>query len=508
MTQSTDIELVKTTKYNEAGKPEMEIREGEVILQDGEIADFQYQLTPEDDARIRRRIDLCLIPIMTVTYCLQFIDKNTLVDAAVLGMTQDIRATGNEYSWAGSIFYIGYLVACYPLAFLMVKLPLGKVLAATMVGWAIVLLCTAALQNAAGLLAVRFFLGATESAISPGFNMVTAMWYKRSEQTTRIGVWFLGNSIGGFVGSIIFYGMGHLKSFSSWRAGFLVVGSINLLWGLSMVYIFPDTPMTSRFLNKQDRKKAITRVQENKTGIKNNIFKIDQALISLKDPLCLLIFLLQVTAAIPNGGITNFSSLIIKGIGFGTLETILLKMATYGFQVIFIGMGIVGCQYMKNARIMWMCIFNLICIAGGFMVRFLPVEKLWPRFFGVCLMMSFAAGVPMKMSLVSSNVGGFTRKATVNAVAFIGYCVGNMIGPQMFSAREAPTYPSGFVGMIGCWAAVFIEALVLLFYLKRENRRRDKVQAQDSGAPLDSQDDMDNFSDKTDLENLSFRYIY
>jgi hypothetical protein len=58
MTQNTDIELVKTTKYNEAGKPEMEIREGEVILQDGEIADFQYQLTPEDDARIRRRIDL------------------------------------------------------------------------------------------------------------------------------------------------------------------------------------------------------------------------------------------------------------------------------------------------------------------------------------------------------------------------------------------------------------------------------------------------------------------
>ncbi|VUC21473.1 unnamed protein product [Clonostachys rosea] len=496
MTKNTDIELVKATKCNGAGKPDMEIKEGEVILQDGEIADFQHQLTPEDDARIRRRIDLCLIPIMTVTYCLQFIDKNTLVDAAVLGMTQDIHATGDEYSWAGSIFYIGYLLACYPLAFLMVKLPLGKVLVATMVCWAIVLLCTAALQNAAGLLAVRFFLGAAESAISPGFNMVTAMWYKRSEQTSRIGVWFLGNSIGGFVGSLIFYGMGHLKSFPSWRAGFLVVGSINLVWGLSMMYIFPDTPMTSRFLSKKDRPKAISRVQENKTGIKNNKFKIDQALISLKDPLCLLIFLLQ------------FSSLIIKGIGFGTLETILLKMATYGFQVIFIGMGIVGCQYMENARILWMCIFNLVCIAGGFMVRFLPIEKLWPRFFGVCLMMSFAAGVPMKMSLVSSNVGGFTRKATVNAVAFIGYCVGNMIGPQMFKAQEAPTYPSGFVGMIGCWAAVFVEALVLLFYLKRENRRRDRLQAQDGETPSDSQDDMDNFSDKTDLENLSFRYIY
>ncbi|KAF4462350.1 major facilitator superfamily transporter [Fusarium albosuccineum] len=493
MTTATDIEKVKTTNTSPE-KKDMDIKEGEVILQNGDIADFQYQLAPEDDARLARKIDFCLIPIMTVTYCLQFIDKNTLVDAAVLGLTDDLHVTGSDYSWAGSIFYIGYLIACYPLAFLMVKLPLGKVLAATMVGWAAVLLCTAALQNTAGLLAVRFFLGATESAISPGFNMVTAMWYKRSEQTSRIGVWFLGNSIGGFLGSLIFYGIGHLKSFPSWRAGFLIVGSINMVWGLSMIYLFPDTPMTAWFLNKEDRKKSISRVQENKTGIKNNKFKVDQAIDSIKDPLCLLIFLLQVTAAIPNGGITNFSSLIIKGIGFSQLHTILLKMASYGFQVIFIGMGIVGCKYMKNARILWICIFNIICIAGGLMVRLLPTEKLWPRFFGVCLMMSFAAGVPMKMSLISSNVGGFTRKATVNAV--------------MFRASEAPKYPTGFIGMVGCWAAVFVEALVLLLYLKRENRRRDKLQAQGGESPPHTQEDIDNFSDKTDRENLSFRYVY
>ncbi|UPL00204.1 hypothetical protein LCI18_011138 [Fusarium solani-melongenae] len=482
---TVDIEKVKTTD-NGPGKKDVDVTEGEVILQNGDISDFHYQLSPEEDARLSRKIDLCLMTIMTVTFCLHFIDKNTLVDAA--------------YSWAGSIFYIGYLIACYPLAFLMVKLPLGKVLAATMIGWATVLLCTASLQNAAGLLAVRFFLGATESAISPGFNIVTAMSYKRSEQTSHIGTWFLGNSISGFVGSLIFYDIGHLKSFPAWRHQY-DLGPLDAL-------LLPDTPMSAKFLKKEDRKKAISRVQENKTGIKNNKFKVDQALDSLRDPLCLLIFLLQVTAAIPNGGITNFSSLIIKGIGFSQLHTILLKIATYGFQVIFIGMGIVGCKYMKNARILWMCIFNVICIAGGLMVRLLPGEKIWPRFFGVCLMMSFAAGVPMKMSLISSNVGGFTRKATVNAVAYIGYCVGNMIGPQMFRASEVPRYPTGFLGMIGCWAAVFVEAILLLIYLKRENRRRDKVQAERGETASEEQDEMDNFSDKTDRENITFRYVY
>jgi hypothetical protein len=44
------------------------------------------------------------------------------------------------------------------------------------------------------------------------------------------------------------------------------------------------------------------------------------------------------------------------------------------------------------------------------------------------------------MSLVSSNVAGFTKKATVSSMMFIAYCVGNIIGPFLFFEHEAPKY--------------------------------------------------------------------
>lgn len=48
--------------------------------------------------------------------------------------------------------------------------------------------------------------------------------------------------------------------------------------------------------------------------------------------------------------------------------------------------------------------------------------------------------MPIAMTIISSNIGGFTKKATVSAVFFILYCVGNIVGPQLFFEDEAPKY--------------------------------------------------------------------
>jgi hypothetical protein len=52
----------------------------------------------------------------------------------------------------------------------------------------------------------------------------------------------------------------------------------------------------------------------------------------------------------------------------------------------------------------------------------------------------YSAAMPIAIAMISSNVGGFTKKATVSAVFFILYCVGNIIGPQLFFESEAPKY--------------------------------------------------------------------
>lgn len=74
-----------------------------------------------------------------------------------------------------------------------------------------------ATQNPAGLMATRFFLGLTEAAVAPGFSIITSMWYKRSEQPIRHGVWFLGNVISGLFSGPLMYAFGHINSFPAWR---------------------------------------------------------------------------------------------------------------------------------------------------------------------------------------------------------------------------------------------------------------------------------------------------
>lgn len=65
--------------------------------------------------------------------------------------------------------------------------------------------------------------------------------------------------------------------------------------------------MDARFLNEEDRLKAIRRVQENMTGIKSDEFKISQFIEALLDLKCWALVLIQLTCSIPNGGVSNVS---------------------------------------------------------------------------------------------------------------------------------------------------------------------------------------------------------
>lgn len=59
--------------------------------------------------------------------------------------------------------------------------------------WGLVLSCFAAVENYAGAIAIRFFLGVFESAVTPGFALFTSQWYTKKEQGARTGIWFSFN---------------------------------------------------------------------------------------------------------------------------------------------------------------------------------------------------------------------------------------------------------------------------------------------------------------------------
>lgn len=65
---------------------------------------------------------------LTLNAGLQFLDKTTLGYSSVFGIIPDNHLEGQDYAWASSIFYFGYMLAEYPGVALMQRFPIAKFL--------------------------------------------------------------------------------------------------------------------------------------------------------------------------------------------------------------------------------------------------------------------------------------------------------------------------------------------------------------------------------------------
>lgn len=114
---------------------------------------------------------------------------------------------GQQYSWANSIFYFGYLLAQYPSSLLMQKLPIGKYFGAMVLLWGMVTTCMSATNSFATLATCRFFLGAFETCLSPILTIIVGQYWTRKEQPLRACIWWAGGGIGSFIADGITYGV-------------------------------------------------------------------------------------------------------------------------------------------------------------------------------------------------------------------------------------------------------------------------------------------------------------
>jgi ACS family allantoate permease-like MFS transporter len=90
------------------------------------------------------------------------LDKQSISQAAIFGLKEDLSLSGLEFSWAVSLFYVGQLVSEWPAMFLLSRLPIVLYVGVTIVIWGGVNMSMAAVHNFHGLAAARFFVGFAE----------------------------------------------------------------------------------------------------------------------------------------------------------------------------------------------------------------------------------------------------------------------------------------------------------------------------------------------------------
>ena len=105
----------------------------------------------------------------------------------------------------------------------------------------------------------------------------------------------------------------------------------------------------------------------------------------------------------------------------------------------------------------------------------------------------------MSLTILSSNIAGFTKKQVTGAVVFTGYCIGNIVGPQTFQAKDAPEYPQAKITMVIAQSLVVVVCTLLFFWYKHLNKKQGYVE----DVTVE-----EGYSGRTDKENKDFRYAY
>jgi hypothetical protein len=111
---------------------------------------------------------------------------------------------------------------------------------------------------------------------------------------------------------------------------------------------------------------------------------------------------------------------------------------------------------------------------------------------------------PSIWSMLSRNVAGQTKRSVVYAMFFIAWATGNAVGPQLFQAAWAPRYQNSLYIHLGCYAAFVADVLLIRYVCTQRNKKRNTMFETQN---VENTHHMA-FADKTDLQNLEFRYSY
>ncbi|KAI9368653.1 major facilitator superfamily domain-containing protein [Aspergillus egyptiacus] len=483
---------------------------------DKEIAAYAGQDAIEIDEatskRLRKMIDRRVLVVMILTYFLQALDKGTMSFASIMGIREYAGLDGQKYPWLTTCIYIAVLVVEYPTNWIIQRVPIAKYLGANIVLWGAVLALHSVAEDFPSLVAVRTLLGIFEAVCQPSFVLMSGMWYKRQEQAATVTYWYMMNGAQQVVGGLLAYCfslIGNEGTVKSFQALFMTYGCVSVVWGLFVLWWLPDSPMRAKCFSEEDKRLMVERVRSNQTGLQNKQFRAYQLWEAARDPQVYCYMAIQVFTTLPTSGLGAFANIIIEGFEFSVLQTQLLAMVL-GFYIIIVLLSSAFLVKKTGQNLYVMLGFLAPSYIGTIVLMTVENTTMATKvglLISYYITLSFWSAQNLGLSMVSRNIGGATKKSAVIAATFVSWAVGNAIGPQVFLDHDKPRYFIAFGVHLGCYAALTVCVVFLRWYLSWQNRKKERMLAE-AGMDPNEQNLAHAFEDRTDRENLYFRYIY
>ncbi|KDQ27499.1 hypothetical protein PLEOSDRAFT_1104187 [Pleurotus ostreatus PC15] len=448
------------------------------------IKDVEATRVNYDDkerSRILRKMDLRLLPFVSLLYLLSFLDRSNIGNARVAGMAEDLNLVGLKYNVAAAVFSIPYAlvevpsyVAFTPFAIFKITVFFRNIalklvrpsiwIPSIMLAWGIIMTLMCLVNSYAGLIVARLFLGVAEAGLFPGITFYLSHWYPRRKFAMRIAIFFSAATIAVMLSKAHLVGSLHsglrkwMGGLHGWQWIFCLEGLATVVVATLSYFFMYDYPETASFLTESERRHVVEMLKEDSRSLATGFDKkyIFQAMTDYKTYAQIGIHMgLLITAY----SISLFAPTIVHQLGFSSAQAQLLTVPIFACgccSTVVIGIlsdkfnirgpFIIGCALVSMVG--YIVLYTTSTPGAGYVGCIIAAVGVFPT-------------VPVDLAWIGGNVGG-TLKRGVAIAMVIG--MGNLGGLcSAFIYFDGPRFHHGHGTIMG-WLGLSILLTCFMMY--------------------------------------------
>ncbi|KAK0433430.1 MFS general substrate transporter [Armillaria borealis] len=210
----------------------------------------------EQEKKLWRKIDLRLMPILSLMYLFSFLDRGNIGNAKLQGLTTQLHLDSNKYNIALTMYFVPYCMFQCPANLVLKKFRPSRWLPGITVVWGIIMTLMGLVKNYPQLVGVRVCLGVAEAGLFPGVVYYLTLWYPRHQLQLRIGYFFGAASLAGAFSGLLAFAISFMsgtRGLLGWSWIFIIEGTATVVIGLFSFFIVVDFPATAKFLTPEER---------------------------------------------------------------------------------------------------------------------------------------------------------------------------------------------------------------------------------------------------------------
>ncbi|KAL4876804.1 major facilitator superfamily domain-containing protein [Aspergillus karnatakaensis] len=433
---------------------------------------------PSSEKLLVLKLDLSILVFGCLSFFTKYLDQQSLTNAYVSGMREEIGMFGNELNYITATFWASYCGAMIPACYFLTRYRANVILPALELGWGLATFGLAWVKNVEAIYAMRFFVGLFECCSFTGTIYIMGSWYKPHEIGRRIALFFIaspgGTMFAGYLQAAAYTNLNGVHGLSGWRWLFIIDAIITLGIAVIGFIIFPDIPSRKKPLTLTPTEHALAQKRlEGLTAppqlqLSRSIFKrvlgrwhfyafvtlwtiLDLNILPSGQPFSLYLksypdrySIVQVNTLPTVVSAINIVSALLAGVAADKLGKFWIPALATTVPVL-IGMILLN---------VWNIGF------GGRMAAFMLTGFMAPM-------------SPMSMGWATVIMANDAEERAVVTASMNAIGQGIMAGAQvaLFPATGAPRWIKGFRSTLGSTVVQFAVILAILYLSKRDERR-------------------------------------